>query len=55
MRKAKYSKSLTLALSDEQYNKIKEISDEKQISAAEFTRELIQIGLNIQEKNNQNK
>lgn len=41
MRKRQFSKSLSVALSNEQFELIKQITDEEQISMAEFVRNVM--------------
>jgi hypothetical protein len=45
MKQAIYTKSLTIALSQEQYAQIKGITDEKRISMGEWVREAIEPAL----------
>jgi len=55
MRKAQFTKTLTVAISPELYGKIKELTDAKQISISEWFRDLAQTSLNTSaEKENQN-
>jgi hypothetical protein len=46
MRKAQFTKTLTVALSPELYRKIKEITDAKQVSISEWFRDVTQSNLN---------
>lgn len=55
MREAKYCKSLTVALSEEVFQKIKAITDQERISMAEWIREIVDNALkniNIKEEEN---
>jgi hypothetical protein len=45
MKQAVYTKSLTVALSLEQYAQIKDITDEKHISMGEWVREAVEASL----------
>ena len=45
MKQAVYTKSLTIAVSPEQYAQIKSITDEKHISMGEWVREAIEASL----------
>jgi len=45
MREAKFTKSLTVALSVEDYQKIKEITDDEKISMAQWVRRAIHTAL----------
>ena len=45
MKQAVFTKSLTVALSSEQYAKIKDITDEKRISMGEWVREAVEASL----------
>lgn len=45
MKQAVYTKSLTIALSPEQYAQIKDITDEKRISMGEWVRESVEVSL----------
>jgi predicted transcriptional regulator len=45
MKQALYTKSLTIALSPDLYEKIKEITDEKHISIGEWVRDAIEAAL----------
>ena len=47
MKQAIYTKSLTIALSPEQYAQIKGITDEKCISMGEWVREAVEVSLKI--------
>jgi predicted DNA-binding protein len=38
---AKFSKPLTVAFTEETYNRLKEVSDEKKVSMAEIVREIV--------------
>lgn len=42
MRKAKFTKTLTVALTDEFYNQLKKLSDEKEISMGELIRDILE-------------
>ncbi len=46
-RKAQYTESLTVAFSPEIYSKIKNITNQKEISMADLVREIIQKELNV--------
>ena len=51
MKQAVYTKSLTIALSPEQYAQIKGITDEKRISMGEWVREALEAALSkLQQK-----
>ena len=55
MKQAVYTKSLTIALSPEQYAQIKDITDEKHISMGEWVRDAVEASLkNIIEVDKQN-
>lgn len=41
MRQAKFNRPLTVSLTEEQYSKIKEITDREHISMAEWVRKLL--------------
>ena len=45
MKQAVYTKSLTIAVSPEQYAQIKDITDEKRISMGEWVREAVEASL----------
>ena len=45
MKQAVYTKSLTIALSPDQYAQIKDITDEKRISMGEWVREAVEVSL----------
>ena len=45
MKQAVYTKSLTIAVSPEQYAQIKDITDEKRISMGEWVREALEASL----------
>ncbi len=45
MKQAVYTKSLTIALSPEQYAQIKDITDEKHISMGEWVRDAVEVAL----------
>jgi hypothetical protein len=45
MKQAVYTKSLTIALSPEQYVQIKDITDEKHISMGEWVRDAVEASL----------
>jgi predicted HicB family RNase H-like nuclease len=45
MREAKFTKSLTVALSVEDYQKIKEITDNEKISMAQWVRKVVNMAL----------
>ena len=45
MRKSQFSKALTIALPPENYEQIKQITDEKCISMAEWVREAVEMAL----------
>ena len=45
MKQAVYTKSLTIALSPEQYAQIKDITDEKRISMGEWVRDAVEAAL----------
>ena len=47
MKQAVYTKSLTIALSPEQYAKIKGITDKKCISMGEWVMEAVEVSLKI--------
>ena len=46
MRKARFEKQLTIALPMDQFEKIKQITDEDQISLAEWIRDALAVVLN---------
>ena len=46
MKQAVYTKSLTIAVSPEQYAQIKGITNEKRISMGEWVREAVEVALN---------
>ena len=46
MIKATYTKSLTISVSPGQYEKIKKITDQKQISMSEWVRDAVDAALN---------
>lgn len=46
MRRKKFSKSLTIALPMQHFEKIKQITDDEQISLAEWIREAVAAALN---------
>jgi len=50
MKKKQFSKSLSVALSEEHFEMIKQITDEEQISMAEWVRNAVELKL---EKQNQ--
>jgi hypothetical protein len=50
MKKAVYTKSLTIAVSPDQYAQIKDITDEKRISMGEWVREVVDAALSNQQK-----
>lgn len=51
MKQAVYTKSLTIALSPEQYARIKNITDEKRVSMGEWVRDALEAALsNRQQK-----
>jgi len=50
MKQAVYTKSLTIAVSPEQYAQIKGITDEKHISMGEWVREALEIALSNQQQ-----
>jgi len=50
MKQAVYTKSLTIALSPEQYSQIKGITDEKRISMGEWVREAVEAALSNQQQ-----
>jgi hypothetical protein len=52
MRKAKFQKQLTIAISPEHFEEIKRITDQEQISLAEFCREALAAALkdNLEER-----
>ena len=55
MKQAIFTKSLTISMPPEQYEQIKEITDEKRISMAEWTREAVEKALsNSPEKGESN-
>jgi len=45
MKEAKFTKSLTVALSVEDYQKIKEITDDEKISMAQWVRRAVNMAL----------
>lgn len=45
MKQALYTKSLTIAVSPEQYAQIKDITDEKRVSMGEWVREAVEVSL----------
>ena len=45
MREAKFTKSLTVALSVDDYQKIKQITDDEKISMAKWVRKIVTIAL----------
>jgi hypothetical protein len=45
MRKRQFTKSLSVALSEEHFELIKEITDELQVSMAEWVRTVVEIAL----------
>ena len=45
MRKSQFSKALTIALSPEHYEQIKQITDKQQISMAEWVRDAVAAAL----------
>jgi predicted transcriptional regulator len=45
MRKSQFSKALTIALPPEQYEQIKQITDDQQISMAEWVRDAVNASL----------
>ena len=45
MKQAVYTKSLTIAVSPEQYDQIKDITDEKGISMGEWVRDAVEVSL----------
>ena len=47
MRKSQYSKALTIALPQEHFEKIKQITDDQQISVAQWVRDAIAMALKI--------
>ena len=54
MKTAQYTKSLTVSLRPEVFEKIKQITDERQTSIGEWVREAIEIALStIQQKEDQ--
>ena len=54
MKTAQYTKSLTVSLRPEIFEKIKQITDEKQISLGEWVRDAIEVALStIQPKEDQ--
>jgi len=46
MRKAKFQKQLTIALPPEHFEQVKQISDEQDISLAEWVRDAVAAALN---------
>jgi hypothetical protein len=50
MKQAVYTKSLTIALSPEQYAQIKDITDEKCISMGEWVRDAVETALSNQQQ-----
>ena len=50
MKQAVYTKSLTIAVSPEQYAQIKGITDEKHISMGEWVREAVEAALSNQQQ-----
>ncbi len=54
MKIAQYTKSLTVSLRSESFEKIKQITDERKISIGEWVREAVQSALStIQQKEDQ--
>ena len=47
MKQAIYTKSLTIAVSPDQYAQIKDITDEKCLSMGEWVREAVEVSLKI--------
>jgi len=45
MREAKFTKSMTIAISEETYQKIKAITDERKVSIAQWFREVTENAL----------
>lgn len=43
MRQAKFNKPLTVSITEEQYSKIKEITDRESISMAEWVRKMLDL------------
>ena len=50
MRKALHTKPLTISLSDDDYDRVKKITDEKEISMAEWFRSAAKLKLEMDEK-----
>ncbi|MGV7223232.1 MAG: hypothetical protein ACQ9MH_17095 [Nitrospinales bacterium] len=48
MKQAKYTKSLTVSIPPEHYDQIKKITDEQQISLAEWVRDVVAAELKIE-------
>jgi len=46
MIKATYTKSLTISVTPEQYEQVKKITDQKQISMSEWVRDAVDVALN---------
>ena len=47
MREAKFVKSLTVALSTDAYQKIKQITDDEKISMAQWVRKVVNVALEV--------
>ena len=47
MRKSQFTKALTIALPPEHYEQIKQITDDRQVSMAEWVREAVAAALTI--------
>jgi hypothetical protein len=52
MKIAKFTKPLTIALHPEVYEEIKQITDDKKISMAEWVREVMEKALKFKQKEN---
>jgi predicted DNA-binding protein len=50
MREAKFAKSISFALSEEAYNRVKKITDEERISMGEWVREAVEATLSNQQQ-----
>ena len=50
MKQAVYTKSLTIAISPEQYAQIKDITDEKHMSMGEWVRDAVEAALSNQQQ-----
>jgi hypothetical protein len=54
MRKAMHTRPLTISLCDEDYERVKQITDEKEISMAEWFREATKLKLEQEEQEDNN-